>query len=182
LSDEDLLLVLSLHAAKHLWQFLCWTCDLAVFLRRRPRFDWEKALADAERFDLLRVLLIFLSLGDQLLQAPLPQVVRHRIAADDRVTSAAHAVISALRAGEHHSFPTFRQHRLLLGTRRHWRNKGRYILRLILSPGASEWSLLPLPDRLAFLYPALRVARLAVRPLEPLRARMRSGAAPGPRP
>src|SRR5205807_527326 len=40
LSAEDSLLVLCLHAAKHLWMRLLWVCDIAETIRTKP-VDWN---------------------------------------------------------------------------------------------------------------------------------------------
>jgi hypothetical protein len=158
-SNEDLLLVLSVHAAKHLWLRLCWLIDVAAVVHSRPDIDWRRVLAEAERLSTLRILLITMHLCDKLLGLALPPEIMAAIDADSEV----HAVADALSAdmyAEREESSSLRTHRLLLRTRPRLRDKTRYALRVLFTPGVSEWALLSLPAPLAPLYPVIRMGRL----------------------
>src|SRR5256885_9102423 len=71
LSPEDSLLVLSAHAAKHVWGRLVWLCDIAQ-LMKLPSLDWNAIWAEARKLGMLRILGGTLLAANHLLQAPLP--------------------------------------------------------------------------------------------------------------
>src|SRR5262249_34123103 len=48
-SPEDLLLILCMHGAKHLWKYLGWVCDVAEVLRAHPAVDWDVLRGQARR-------------------------------------------------------------------------------------------------------------------------------------
>jgi hypothetical protein len=72
LSDEDLLLILSIHANRHLWDRLSWLVDIAELTRARPNLDWSIALANAEAIGQKRLTLLGLLLASELAGASVP--------------------------------------------------------------------------------------------------------------
>ncbi|HEV7589110.1 MAG TPA: nucleotidyltransferase family protein, partial [Longimicrobium sp.] len=81
LGDEDLLLVLCVHGAKHRWKRLEWVAALAALLRA-GRGDARAARVLAAELHARRTLLLGLSLARRLLDAPLPAEVEAEIDAD----------------------------------------------------------------------------------------------------
>ena len=160
-SDEDMLLVLSVHAAKHLWHSLGWLCDLAALMRKKRGLAWTTILAEAQRLGALRILLISLHLCQKLLGTELPPAVSEKILADREVTDVAKTVIAKMQTDSDIDFSSLRAHRLWLRTRSRWRDKSRYAWRLLFTPGVSEWSFLALPAALTLLYPVIRLGRIA---------------------
>jgi hypothetical protein len=79
LAPEDLVLVLCIHGARHLWDRLVWVCDIAELLRTLP-VAWEELLERAAALGTERILLTGLLLAHRLLGAPLPSVVTARAA------------------------------------------------------------------------------------------------------
>ncbi|MGH9493108.1 MAG: nucleotidyltransferase domain-containing protein, partial [Terriglobales bacterium] len=176
LADEDLLLVLAVHAAKHLWECLCWTRDISELVAARPGPDWERAVRRAQELGVLRFLLLSLDLSRELLGTPLPEMVGKAIAADPKVGALAAAVRERMWAGES-SGVSLGDHWLLLRARERWRDKARYARRLLFTPGVSEWKLLELPAPLWPLYPAIRVGRVVGKLVRGLWPRSASAAA-----
>lgn len=84
-ADEDLLLLLAVHGAKHCWTGLGWICDVAELLRARPNMDWEALERRAIRTRSRRLLLLGLYLAWQFVQAPIPQFLKERIQCDPAV-------------------------------------------------------------------------------------------------
>ncbi len=72
LADEDLLLILSVHANRHLWERLSWLLDIAQLTRARPNLDWPRILTNADKTAQRRLLLIGLLLSSQLTGAAVP--------------------------------------------------------------------------------------------------------------
>ena len=69
---EDLLLILCMHGAKHLWKNLGWICDVAELIRARPALDWQQVRHEARRLRSERLLHLGVQLAERVLQAPLP--------------------------------------------------------------------------------------------------------------
>ena len=84
-TPEDLLLMLLLHGAKHMWQRLIWLCDVAEMLRGEPALDWGWLLGQAAALGGQRMLYLGLGLAQRLLEAPLPMQVAQAIATDPAV-------------------------------------------------------------------------------------------------
>src|SRR5206468_10263057 len=56
-SPEDLLLVLSAHAAKHVWGRLAWLCDIARIMSL-PTLDWNWIGSQAHALGIVRILCV----------------------------------------------------------------------------------------------------------------------------
>src|ERR1039458_5009225 len=65
-SPEDLLLVLAVHAAKHVWGRLIWLCDIAQILKREG-LHWDWVQSRAREFGIERILRITLLLAKRFL-------------------------------------------------------------------------------------------------------------------
>jgi putative nucleotidyltransferase-like protein len=167
LGPEDLLLALSLHAAKHVWRGLGWICDISELLRAFPALDWAGIERRAEELGLRRLLYLPLYLAHELLDAPVPAEVLARIAADRAI----HAIAGEVQArpllqavGEEWSVA---DHRFFLRSRERRSDRLRYLLRLAMTPGTAEWQSVRLPGFLFPLYPAVRLVRLAAKGVRP---------------
>jgi hypothetical protein len=161
LAPEDLLLALSVHAAKHLWHGLGWICDISELLRASPALDWAKVEGRAQKLGLRRLLYLPLQLASEALGAPLPAEVRAGMAADPEVQALAREVLRRpllQSAGPEWSVA---DHRFLLRARERRGDRLRYLLRLAVTPGSAEWQSVRLPGFLFPLYPAVRLVRLA---------------------
>ena len=84
LSPEDSLLVLCLHAAKHLWMRLMWLSDIAETLRTQT-IDYSLAVSQARALGIARILGVGFWLVKDVLRAELPKPAEEMIGADPRV-------------------------------------------------------------------------------------------------
>ncbi|MEB3189183.1 MAG: nucleotidyltransferase family protein [Snowella sp.] len=84
LHPEDLLLVLCVHGSKHHWHKLGWICDIAELVRVNQEMAWEDLLKQAKKLGCERMLLIGLTLANNLLGTPLPEIVHQSIEADPK--------------------------------------------------------------------------------------------------
>ena len=80
-SPEDLLLVLSVHAAKHVWGRLIWLCDIAQILKL-GNLNWDWVRAHAQAFGIERIVHVTLLLANQLLATPIPGPMEEAILED----------------------------------------------------------------------------------------------------
>ncbi len=85
LPDEDLLLVLCVHGAKHCWSRLKGIRDVAETLVVHPSLDWDWVIDEARLVGAQRMLWLGLFLAAELLGADLPPRIRSRIVEDPMV-------------------------------------------------------------------------------------------------
>jgi hypothetical protein len=79
---EKLLLVLCVHGAQHYWGRLSWICDIAELLRKFGDLDWDGLVKLATKTGGRRILFLGLSLAHELLDAPVPDQILHRMYKD----------------------------------------------------------------------------------------------------
>ena len=161
LCDEHLLLVLCAHGARHRWERLEWICDLAELLRRAPDLDLPRALERARTLGAERMVLLGLRLVTDLLDVPLPDGVRERVATDSAVAALARLVRNGLfrhTPGTMHERWELRLFQLR--TRERWRDRARFAARVAFQPTLGDLTWLPLPDVLYPLYYVARPVRL----------------------
>jgi hypothetical protein len=144
---EDLLLILCMHGAKHLWNNLGWICDVAELLRACPGIDWPATRRRARELRARRLLDLALDLAREVLGAPAPVP-----AADGVVGGLRRRVVRELFAEEERSSDG------LASAGFHWQVRERlgdgvqYCLSLLLEPTPGDWtaggrlSWLPLGD------------------------------------
>ena len=81
-SNEDALVAMCTHGAKHCWERLMWIGDVAAMLNRQSSLDWEVAGRIAASLGARRILHTGLLLAQQLLRAPLPTAIAAEANAD----------------------------------------------------------------------------------------------------
>jgi Uncharacterised nucleotidyltransferase len=100
LGPEDLLLVLSVHGAKHHWGKLMWICDIAEVVRSyADKVDWSRLMTRARSLGATRILALALFLARDLLGAAVPEDVWRRVKAEPKVAWLAGQVKSGLFSG-----------------------------------------------------------------------------------
>ncbi len=161
LAPEDLLLVLCLHAAKHLWMRLIWVCDIAETLRQPA--DYAQVLARARQLGITRILGVSFWLVKNVLGSPTPKCAEELIAADAQVKGLGEEFAARLARGAMYDFESSEYFRLILRLRERRRDRWRYLWRLALTPGAGDIAAVRLPEPLFPLYRVVRLARLVRR-------------------
>jgi putative nucleotidyltransferase-like protein len=162
LSSEDLLLVLAVHAAKHVWGRLIWLCDIAQILKR-GNLNWDFVQARAREFGIERILHVTLLLTNRFLTTKIPPAVERATREDRGARVFADEIEAAVANGvsyEEHKISYFR---LMLRLRERRVDRFRFLTRLTFTPGPGEWEALHLPKLLFPLYRVVRMARLATR-------------------
>lgn len=162
LSPEDLLLALSVHGTKHLWERLAWVCDVAALLDSRPELDWDFVLGRARDSRVERMLRLALRLAHGLLGAGLPSGVLAETR-DPTVSALACEVASALFDGAEYAPAGFaRNVSFNMRARGRLGEKAAY-LRHIFTPTDGDLAAVRLPAGMNFLYYFLRPVRLALK-------------------
>ena len=161
LSPESLLLFLCVHGTKHLWSRLQWLGDVARLACAQP--DWTATLELAAGAGCESPMLLGLLLAHELLEAPVPEAILERARGTQSVQRLARQVLLRLNR-----IPPVEPESLEVTTfnarmaERTWK-KVRHYAALLKAPTEVELELLPLPERLFFLYYPLRAARLALK-------------------
>ena len=168
LSAEDLLLLIAVHGAKHLWSSPKWICDLAWAIHEFSEVEWEQVEAQARQRGGLRMLRVGALLAARLFAAsPQPEWLAC-LQTDPAVDRLAREIEwSLLKSIEQDSpFPETLGRKLRLRERR--LDQIRYLHRSLLTPSSRDCRWIPLPPPLFPLYRLVRPLRLA---LEGLRGR-----------
>jgi Uncharacterised nucleotidyltransferase len=163
LSPEDSLLVLCLHAAKHLWTRLIWLADIAETLRSQSQtrtIDYSLVFSRARAMGIVRILGISLWLAKNVLRAELPKGAEETIAADPRVPALGSKFAERLARGAAYDFESTEYFRLILELRERRGDRWRYLWRLVWTPGTGDVAAVRLPEALFPLYRVVRLLRL----------------------
>ena len=155
---EDLLLVLCVHAAKHLWMQLSWLCDIAA-LARTAKVDWNWVWDQSDGLGIRRIVEVTFALAHRLLGAPLPPSMETDVSAGALVEDLIPLIVKSAPF-DPESLDYFRR---VAKTRERRSDRTRFWWRLATTPSTGEWSAVQLPAPLFPLYRVVRAARLAKR-------------------
>jgi hypothetical protein len=159
-SPEDLFLILSVHAAKHVWGRLIWLCDLARIMAS-PQLNWGWIAEQAEDLGIARTLRVTLLLVNRLLHVEIPVRAEASAPFDSNAATLAGEIEGQMIAATEYNVESVAYFRLMLRLRERWRDQMRFISRLALTPGPGEWNSVRLPRTLFPLYRLVRLWRLA---------------------
>nr|MBA3256290.1 nucleotidyltransferase family protein [Pyrinomonadaceae bacterium] len=159
-SNEDLVVFLCMHGAKHLWVRLEWISSLAELIRNSEGINWVTVVENARRSYSLRRLLLGLMLAKDL---------RPDIEIPEQVFAAVPNIESLQRCGEgvrERIFQILAPNKIEaflfnLEVMDHKRDAIAGLFLFVLVPRISDWQGAPLPDALYPLYYLLRPLRLA---------------------
>jgi len=163
LSLEDAVLVLCLHAAKHLWTRLIWLADIAETLRSQSQtqaIDYALVFARARGLGIARILGVSFWLVKNVLHADLAKPAEEMIASDSQVPALGSEFAERLARGAAYGFESTEYSRLILKLRERRGDRWRYLWRLVWTPGMGEIAAVRLPEALFPLYRIVRIGRL----------------------
>jgi Uncharacterised nucleotidyltransferase len=161
-SLADLLLVLSAHAAKHLWNRLVWLCDIARLISMAA-VDWDWIGSQARKLGLVRILRVTMQAANRLLDVPILAEADENLPGDPSTANLADEVGTLITQESEYDFESWPYFRFMMRLRERPEDRLRFITRLALTPGLSEWRAIRLPQSLFPLYRLVRVSRLAAR-------------------
>lgn len=160
LCPEDLLLVLCVHAAKHLWAQLSMLRDVAQ-LMRTARIDWSAVHERARRLGIERIVAITFILANKLLGVPGPVLAKDESSKDESSIEIVNRnILPVLASSAAHNTESIAYFRLAIRLRERWQDRVRFLWRLVSTPSAGEWDAIRLPDPLFPLYRPVRAGRL----------------------
>lgn len=161
-SAEDLLLVLSMHAAKHVWGRLIWLCDIAQILKRE-KLNWDWVQSRARELGIERILHVTLLLTERFLTTVIPAPIESSILSNRAARAFADEVANGVMRGDFYAGRQVHYFRLMMRLRERRLDRIRFFTRLAFTPGPGEWEAIRLPKILFPLYRVVRLARLAAR-------------------
>jgi predicted nucleotidyltransferase len=164
LCDQDLMLVLCVHAAKHAWKQLSWLCDIAQLARSRS-LDWAALRIQAARLGIERIVAVSFLVAYKLLGAAVPAQLD--VERDAKTESLAQRIVQLIVAEEELDPESVAYFRLMMELRERGKDRASFCWRLLVTPGSGEWSAVRLPGALFPLYRVVRVGRLAGRLISP---------------
>jgi putative nucleotidyltransferase-like protein len=159
LSPEDSLLVLCLHAAKHLWTRLIWLADIAESLRA-PELDCALVVRRARAMGIARILGVSCWLTQRLLGAAIPAAASELVQHDLEVANLGEECAVRLARAATYNFESSEYFRRVWRLRERASDRWRYLWRLAWTPGPGEVASVELPEVLFPLYRGVRIGRL----------------------
>ena len=160
-SLEDLFIILSLHAAKHVWGRLIWLCDLARMMNL-SQLDWRLITSQAEELGIVRIVRVTVLLANRLLDAPIPEAIQ-QFPQDSDVSLLADEIRGYIEGESEYNVESAAYFQLLVRLRERRSDRMRFLTRLVWTPGPGEWALVRLPTPLFPLYRVVRLYRLAAK-------------------
>jgi len=161
-SLEDLFILLSLHAAKHVWGRLIWLSDLAR-IAEIAKLDWSQIGITAKSLRIQRILRVTLLLLNRLLDVPVPSGANTNLCQDEAAAQIAREIETYIREDRAFDVESIAYFRLMLRLRERWQDRVRFVRRLAFTAGPSEWAAIRLPEPLFPLYRIVRMTRLAAK-------------------
>jgi hypothetical protein len=161
-SPEDLFVILSLHAAKHVWGRLIWLCDISQLLKS-PALNWDWIGETAASLGIVRILQVTLILTNRLLGTAIPAAAEKALPADPDALALADEIAPQMGGAVLHDVESLSYFRLMLRLRERRSDRIRFQRRLAFTPGPGEWRAIRLPAPLFPLYRLVRLWRLATR-------------------
>jgi len=160
-STEDLLLILCMHGAKHLWEQVMWICDVAKLVGVQKGIDWDQVMRQASMLGNERMLFLGLYLASDLLGATLPDEIRKRVQTEPAVKPLANRIHARLFEDADGSTDGFERNVFYMRTMERLGDRGRLLFDIVMTPTPLDWASMPLPRSLFMFYYALRPVRLA---------------------
>jgi hypothetical protein len=158
-SANDLVLILSSHAAKHDWSTLKFIIDFAGLISR-SQVDWDWVAASAENAGLMRILHINLILAKDLLDAQIPLQMIDKVDRDSSARVVARYVSERLFSDKDLGDGSIDKYLFWSRTRERMWDRLRYLFFVGFKPTQVDYSEFPLPDFLHPLYLIVRPFRL----------------------
>ncbi len=162
LSLEDQVLVLSVHAAKHMWKRLIWLCDIAR-LMHLPAVDWNWIESEARDLGILRILRVTLLLAQHLLQAVIPAAIAETTIGDTEAQAWSQSIAAQIISDVSLDVESWPYFQMMVRLRERPSDRARFLWRLAITPGPSEWKSVHLPAPLFPFYRLVRLSRLAAK-------------------
>lgn len=163
LPAENLLLFLSAHGTKHLWERVGWICDIARLLHTEPAIDWTAIFSRAKQTGTQRMVLLGLLLASDLLGVSVPLPALEHIGADPAVNGLGKDVRKRLEDRTLRAASAIEAARFSVRAFERGAHGLRFVSGIFVQPTEAEYVALKLPPRLDWLYYFFRPVRLLIK-------------------
>jgi hypothetical protein len=160
LGPDDMLIFLCLHAAKHDWERLIWLVDIAAFIMRSDRLDWDAVAHDLEHTSRRTPLGVSLGLVEMLFGVDLPARISRLVKGDANAAALLRERIRRWQQESHASTSPWPQRSLYYRSMSQTTDRGHYWHDVLFRPTPLEWKTMPLPFSCRGAYYFLRPLRL----------------------
>jgi hypothetical protein len=157
LCPEDKLLVLCVHAAKHAWSELSLLWDISKLIETQP-INYAVVFRQAKQLGIETIVQTNLDLVQSLWGSP--KCASREFFEEQSGDDFPFNIDLNDQSIDTQSIPYFL---LMLSLRERWRDKTRFLARLIFTAGEGEWNSVRLPHFLSPLYGVVRIYRLGSR-------------------
>ena len=160
LANEDLILYLSMHGAKHLWRAFEWITSLGELIRSTNSIAWQTVIERAANAHATRMLALGLRLVKNVSDVTIPAEVLRTVDTDESMKRLAGQLLTRIFTdwGRIVSTETNLNNLRIMDRKR---DAIASALRAIFVPTISDWAALDLPPSLHSLYYAYRPLRLS---------------------
>ena len=147
LALEDELVLICIHAAKHLWERLAWVADVAALVANNPGLNWQYAQSAAAEVGAERMLRVAALLAARLLAQPFPAEILDYLESDAIAVRFAGQIAAQLEQGASITDGILSRAAFRVRMRGSFLPGIKYLLRLSLSPTEDDWSPEPVSNR-----------------------------------
>jgi Uncharacterised nucleotidyltransferase len=140
LALEDELVLICIHAAKHVWERLAWVADVAALVANNPGLNWRKAQSAAAEVGAERMLRVGLLLAAKLLAQPFSPEILDYLKSDPAAVRFAAQIATQLEHGRTTASGLLPRAAFRIRMRGSFLPGLYYFLRLSLSPTEDDWS------------------------------------------
>lgn len=160
LGNEDLLLALCVHAAKHEWAQLGMLRD--IFTLSQFELDWNWILPEARKLGILKIVQASVATAHVLASPKSPTPIK----ADTMLSGVGALVVQIIENLQKDHEPdtdSIGYFRRQIRIRERWSDRVRFVTRLATTPSIEEWKIVQISDRFSGLYHLVRASRLLKR-------------------
>jgi len=162
LSQEDLLIALSIHGLTHYWERLAWVADVGALIARNE-IDWDLLMTKARQLGLSRVVAVAVLLAHELLDVSLRIELIRFLKADRVAVKLSGTFQHAMFEYPRRPTSAISVIKLHLNIRERLRDKVLTIMRMALTPRLADLQTISLPAELHAIYYLVRPARLCIK-------------------
>ena len=155
LSNENLILLLCIHCARHDWSKLFWICDLSEMFKNH-NINYFKLFENAKKLEVKRILLINLYLANDLFGLKLPDELFNHIKKNPNIENICKRLKKRLLTQNNESLNIYEKIVLDLKKRESLKRGLIDVLVSILKPSYLDFEEFPLPTSLYPLYYIIR--------------------------
>lgn len=158
-SNEDLLLILVIHSAGHLWSRLSWIIDISELIQTDKNLKWNVIIDNANELGIERILFISLFIIRDLLKIEIPKNILNKMYSDKYARSKSIYIEKNLMDSSD-SITNIKTSILHIKLRENLYYGIKDSISFIMSPTLEEWKIISLPIQISFFYYIIRILRL----------------------